>query len=333
MTRKIDISTSTLFRFVIIVLGLIFLYLVSDVLILLFFSVIIAAGVNGPISWIQKRGVNRVLAVAFVYVAILSVFVGVVYLIIPPLAVQIKTLALGLPEILNKFGFSQGSLQQYHSVYFSNFVDGLNSKLSGAASNIFQTTFTFFGGLFSAIMVLVISLYLAAQEKGTRKFLFSVTPAAHREYVDSLVSRIETKLGAWLRGELLLMFSIAAFTFIGLVLLKVKYALILALLAGLLEVVPFIGPIISAVPAIALAFLQAPLLALFVTILYYAIHQLENYILVPQIMKKALGLNPIVVIVALLIGAKLDGVLGMLVAVPVAATLGVFFGDLFRDKE
>lgn len=331
--KKIDISTSTIFRFILIILGLVLLYLTRDILLVLFFAVIVAAGVEGPVSWLQKKGIKRIFGVAIVYALTIIFLAGIVYLIIPPLAVQLKTLVFNLPGILNEIGLGWDFLsQKVHDLKEGGFLS-LPSGFGSTISNVFQTTFSFFGGVFSLLVVFVISLYLSAQEKGIKNFMIVVTPRDHRDYISSLASRIEGKLGAWVRGQLLLMFSVAVLVFVALSLLKIKYALVLALLAGLLEIIPYIGPIVAAIPAIILAFLQAPWLGGVTALLYYAIQQLENYVLAPQIMKKALGLNPVIIILALLVGAKLAGVLGMIAAVPIAAIVNVFLSDFFKDKE
>lgn len=334
MTRKVDISTSTLFRFILIILGLAFLYLIRDVLLILFFAVIITAAVEAPVDWLKKKGVKRIFAVLIVYAVTFSILAGIVYLIIPPLGGQIKNLVVNLPDITSRLGFGLESLQQkYQGLDVTGLLHSLANKVQGVTPDIFQTTFSFFGGIFSALMVLVISFYLTFQENGLKKFLVSVVPGNHKEYVADLANRLEEKLGGWLRGELILMFSVGMLVFIGLTILGIKYALVLALLVGLLEIIPYFGPLIAVIPAVILAFFQAPWLAIAVAILYYVVQQLENYILVPLIMKKTLGLNPVIIILSLLIGAKIGGVVGMVAAVPLAAMASVFLGDVFKDRE
>jgi predicted PurR-regulated permease PerM len=141
--------------------------------------------------------------------------------------------------------------------------------------------------------------------------------------------RVQDKLGLWLRAQLLLSGIIFLVTWIGLLILGVKYSLVLALIAGITEVIPFIGPIIGAIPAVLLAFLQSPIKALLVLILYLVIQQLEGNILVPKVMQKTVGLNPIVVIVVILLGAKIAGVLGALLSIPVAVAIMTIAGDWF----
>jgi len=182
-------------------------------------------------------------------------------------------------------------------------------------------------------VILVISFYLTVQEKGVKRFIMSLTPAKHQSYLSSLIERIQRKMGGWLRGQLLLMLIVGILTYIALRLIGLKYALVLALIAGILEIVPYIGPIISAIPAVILGFVQSPFLALLVIILYILIQQIESQIIAPQVMRRAVGLNPIITIIAILIGAKLAGILGIILAVPITAALAEFLKDVYQRRE
>lgn len=333
-SQTINISTSTILRVIFILLALVFLYLIRDILIIVFVAVIIAAAINGPVSWLQRHKVPRLLGVIFIYLLLLLLLGLIVTLIFPPLAEQIKQLATYFPELMEKIGLS---FQEWWGKYklegnLQTFLDKISNKLAQATSSVFGTIIGLFGGLVSAIIILVISFYLAVQEKGAKRFLVSLTPNEHQSYISDLIERIESKIGGWLRGQLLLMFIIGCLTYIGLYFLGVKYALTLALVAALFEIIPYIGPILAAIPAVILAFLQAPFLALLVIILYIVIQQLENYIIYPQVMKRTVGLNPIVIIIVMLIGAKLAGVLGIILAVPLAAAVAEFLKDLQKRE-
>jgi len=333
-SQTINISTSTIFRIILILLGLVFLYLIRDILIIVFVAVIIAAAINGPVSWLQRHKVPRILGVIFIYLLVLLFLALVVTLIFPSLAEQIKELTNHFPDFMEKIGLSVNELWGKYQIEgnLQNLLYKISGRLTEATSSFFATIIGLFGGLFSAIIVLVISFYLAVQEKGVKKFLISLTPENHQHYISDLIDRIQVKIGSWLRGQLLLMFIIGCLTFIGLYFLNVPYVLILALIAGLFEIIPYIGPIIAAIPAVILAFLVSPFLALLVIVLYVVIQQLENYVIVPQVMKKAVGLNPIVIIIVMLIGAKLAGVLGLILAVPLTASVAEFLKDI-RKKD
>ena len=333
-SQTINISTSTILRVIVILLALVFLYLIRDILMVVFVAVVMAAAINGPISWLQRHKVPRLLGVIFIYLLILLFLALVVTLIFPPLAEQIKQLAIYFPEFMEKIGLSVQEWWGQHRLEgnFQALLDKISNKLAQATSSVFATIIGFFGGLLSAIIILVISFYLAVQEKGAKRFLVSLTPNEHQDYLAGLIERIESKIGGWLRGQLLLMLIVGLLTYIGLYFLGVKYALTLALIAALLEIVPYIGPILAAIPAVVLSFFQSPFLALLVILLYIVIQQLENYIIYPQVMKKAVGLNPIIIIVTMLVGAKLAGILGIILAVPVTAAIAEFLKD-FQKKE
>lgn len=336
MTTKqtIEISTGTILKFVLIILGLVFLYFVRDILLVLFVAIIISSAVDAPVDWLAKRKIRRVLGVALVYL-LAALFFGLLLLfIIPPLAEQVKLLANNFPDYLDRFN-SAFSLLQEKSISYnaSGILSRFGSQLSGWASNLFSATASVFGGLVSFFLIIAISVYLSAEEKGIKKFFVSITPEADKIYVAGLVDRIQAKFGAWVRGQIVLSLVIGILVFLGLSILKIKYALMLALIAAVLEVIPYLGPFISAALGIALAFTQSPILALITAILYYVIQEFENLLIVPQIMKRVTGLNPVVIIISVLIGAKLAGVLGIIIAVPLAAGLSVFLNDIIFEKK
>jgi len=335
MTQKIDISTSTIFRFILIILGFVFVYLIRDILLTVFIALIVAAAIDGPVDWMAKHKIRRPLGTAIMYFSIFAFFALFLYIVVPPLAGQMGALSVSLPEYLNNMGANFESWQQKLGPgSLQKLLNEFSNQLSWAGSNAFGAAINVFGGLFSAGMILVISVYLVIQDKGIKDFLSSVTPRGSQAYVLSLAERVQSKLGSWLRGQLLLMFIMGILAFIGLTLLKVKFALTLALVAGLFEIIPYIGPILGALPAVALAFLQSPILSLFVILMFLINHQLENYILVPLIMNRAVGLNPLVVIISMIICVSLGGILGVAVAVPIVAAASVFFGDIFtRDNK
>ncbi|NQV13085.1 MAG: AI-2E family transporter, partial [Parcubacteria group bacterium] len=177
------------------------------------------------------------------------------------------------------------------------------------------------------------SFYFTVQEDSLKKFIRSLAPMKHRPYIENLAGRIQKQIGYWLRGQIMLGLVVGIMLYVGLSLLGVKYALILAILGGLLEIVPYLGPIISAVPAVFLAFTQRPILALFVLILYIAVQQLENHILVPKVMQRVVGLNPLVTIIVILVGVKVAGIIGGILAVPIATAIQVFLSDIFEIKD
>lgn len=331
--QTLNISTSSILRVILIVLGLYFLYLIRDVLVMVFIALIIAAAIDGPVDWLARHKVRRVFGTAIVYVCAIAVFALFMYLIVPPLAAQIKILAENLPEYATQLGAGVEVVEQKIGAQtLQKLLDNIGSQLSSAASNIFGTAINIFGGIFNAIVVLIISIYLVVQDKSLKDFLASIIPERHQVYIADLAERIQDKLGAWLRGQLLLMLIVGVAVFIGLTLLKVKFALTLALLAGILEIIPYAGPVLGAIPAVIIAFFQLPILALLVIGLFIVVQQLENYVFVPIVMKRAVGLNPLIIIISMIVGGNLAGILGIVVAVPLAAALSVLLKDFFAAR-
>ena len=174
---------------------------------------------------------------------------------------------------------------------------------------------------------------MSVTKRGVENFLDSVVPEKYESYVKDLWKRTERKVGLWFQGQLLLALIVGLVVYVGLSLMGIKFALTLGFLALAFEIVPIVGPILAAIPAIILAFLQEPAMGLWVIVFYVAVQQLENHILVPIVMGKTLGLNPVVVIIALLVGVNLAGIVGMILSVPVATAIVEVIDDMAKKKE
>ena len=192
---------------------------------------------------------------------------------------------------------------------------------------------SFFGGASSAVIAVVISFYLSTQQKGIEKFLHLVLPHEKEQYIIDLWRRAQNKIANWLRGQLALGLSMGVLVFVGLKIIGIKYALILGIVAAVFEIVPFVGPILAAVPAIVLAFLQAPILAFWTAGMFLLAQQFENHVLVPLVMRRLVSMNPVIVILALIFGAKLGGILGALLGVPIMSVIEEVVADFNKRKN
>jgi len=337
MNRTIEISSGTILRTVFILLLLWFLFAIRDILLLLFIAIIIVAAIDPIVDRLQKRKVPRALSVIVLYILLLSLISFAIFLLIPPLTAEVEGLSKSFPQLVEQLSGYFRTIRDFAAAHnleqnVADFLATAASRLSQAGANLFTGTITFLGGIFEFIIVLSIAFYMTVQEKGTKKFFASLLPDDHKGYVMDFVERIEYKMGRWLQGQLLLMFLVFGLDYLGLLAIGAPYALILALIAGILEIIPYIGPIISAVIAVAFSLLHGPVTALLVLTLFVAVQQLEGYVLTPMVMRRAVGLNPVVVIVALLVGAKLAGVVGVIVSVPIATVLGEIINDLTKEK-
>jgi len=327
----IHISSLSILKVLAVLLVLSFIYMVWDIIVLLFVSLVFAASLGPAIDWLENKKLPRPIGILIIYAAVVLVFSLAVALIIPPITDQIDQLASSFPAYYERLisSFGDLSLKTDLSQTLQQNLQSVGNTLSGYTTSVFNTISGIFGGVFTFLMVLVLTFYFSVEKNGLRHFVTSVTPLKYHKYVMNIFEQIQDKLGLWLRGQLLLSAIIFIITWIGLLILGIKYSLVLALIAGITEVIPFVGPIIGAVPAVLLAFLQSPVKGLLVIGLYLVIQQMENHIIVPKVMQKTVGLNPIVVIVVILLGAKLAGVLGALLSIPVAVAVMVVAHDLF----
>ncbi|HEX7455985.1 MAG TPA: AI-2E family transporter [Candidatus Nanoarchaeia archaeon] len=321
---------------ILLVIGTLLLLLIAwnirGVLIALFVAYILMSGFAPLVDWLVKRGVNKTLSVTTTYFLAIGFFAILLFAVIPPLVREIRDFANNLPVYVNWLSatFSNSNVP---GITTDNLTKLVSSKFDVALSNLLGVALNAFSIFLLFIAVAVFAFYLLLEREKIKKNLYLLLPHLPKERVDTLAYKIELKLGSWVRGELVLMLIIGVATYIGLTLLRVEFALPLAVIAGLLEIVPNFGPTISAIPAIIIAFVQAPILAVGVLALYILIQQLENNFIVPKLMEKAVGLSPLVIIFALLVGGSIFGVIGALLAVPAAAIVHVILEDHFEATK
>ncbi|TSC61087.1 MAG: hypothetical protein G01um1014107_125 [Parcubacteria group bacterium Gr01-1014_107] len=338
---NINISTGSVFKVLLIVLFIAGLFFLRDLVLVVLTAVLIASAIEPATKWFGRHRIPRLLAVLWVYLGGALVLAATFYFLLIPLigeaASFLQTLPehLVIPEAWNPLGSLSEPLFGDLSKGFSiqEFLDRVNVVLSGTF-NFLGAVSTFFGGIFSLALIVVLSFYLAVQENGVAKFLQLVSPVKYEHYVLDLWRRAEIKIGLWMQGQIVLAVIIGVLTYLGLVLLGIPNALLLAFLAAVLELIPVFGPIIAAVPAVILGFVDGGLtLALVVAGFYVIIQQFESQLIYPLVVRKVVGISPIVVILALIVGFRLAGFLGILLSVPLATIMLIFFEDLEQRKR
>ncbi|MBI4363636.1 MAG: AI-2E family transporter [Candidatus Doudnabacteria bacterium] len=332
-SQTIEISTLSILKVLFILLLAWFLFAIRDILLLFLISIIIASAIDPLADFLYKRRVPRALSVLFVYVLFFGILALVVALLVPPISAEFKQIAESnfYETFVSKIGIYKDTLA--NSEFGSTIVNSLRDFAKNFSGTIFQTTRGVFNGAVSVITVLAVSFYLTVEENGMKNLIKHLTPYKHQAYAAKLITKIQKKIGAWVLGQFILSVVIFGLTFIGLTLLKVEFALVLALIAGLFEIIPYIGPFLSLIPAVFFAFIQNPPLAVAVIILYIIIQQLENHIIVPVVMSKSVGLNPVIVILGILIGGTLGGIIGAVIAIPVLSGISVFLSDMFGMSQ
>src|SRR3989344_3500497 len=257
----LDISTATIFKFVIIVLFFILLYLVRQVLYILLFAIIIAAAVNPFGNWLDRKRIPRLLGILFLYLTIFALVVFILTLVIPFFSQEVGQLTDDLPRFIAQITASLEAIKSESGTFdiisqLVGILDSFSQFLQESSQSAVGLIINFFGGVVSFFGVVVISFYLSVMKGGIDIFLQSVVPDKYEKYILDLWHRSEKNLGRWFQAQILLSLIVGLMTFVGLSLLNVKFALALAVLIMILELVPNVGPVLAAISGVGLALFQ-----------------------------------------------------------------------------
>jgi predicted PurR-regulated permease PerM len=317
------------------------LYQVRHILLLLYVSSLLAIGFSPVVRIIERqkmipigtRRLPRWLVILLLYLAIIGVFVGIAVAIVPTLVRQAQDLGRALPDMIERgqnFLLERGLLE--HRITLREAVTQAPEATS-YVDTIFLAVGNILGGLFGFVTILILTFYLLTDADNLLAGVLQIFPRERRARVASACREITVKVSAWLMGQLFLASVIGSSAGVGLWLLGIPYFYVLALIAAIGELIPMIGPLLAALPAIAVAFTIGPMTALWVALFYFGQQQLENHILVPKIMSRQVGVSAVTVIVALLIGGSLLGIMGAILAVPTVAILQVVIQELVQRSE
>lgn len=341
--KTISISTGTIIRTVLIIALFASLWFIRNIILVLLTSIVLASALEPAIQFFVKRKMPRILALICVYGASIGSILVLMYFFVPAFLQDLSTLIQAIPDNYNVLQMITGDDSATH---ISASLDKSASLFEFFAKNITNGGLTdvvmqFFGGFASFVLVLVLSFYLSATERGIENFLRVITPSRKAGFVVGLWYRSQRKIGLWFQGQLLLGVLVGVLTFIGLLLFGVKSAFFLAVIMIVFEVVPVFGPVLAAIPGITIAFNSginiAPnggiTAALIITTMYIVIQQIESHVIYPLVVKKVIGIPPVIVIISLVIGWTLAGFMGVVVAVPIATTLMEYLNDISFKKE
>ncbi len=339
--KSISISTGTIIRFFLVALGFYLFWFLRDLMLVILTAIIIASFVESAVPFFKKIKVNRIFGVVILYIGSIAFLALLFYLFVPLLITEIYNLSVFLSSyvpnspILNYFSNDAFSGAKdiinnlSHSLSLTTLVSTSNAFISTLSGGFFQILSVAFGSIFNVILIVLISFYLSIQEKGIQNFLRIILPIEHEEYAVDLWERSQKKIALWMKGQMLLGVLIFILTYLMLSLLGIQYALLLAIIAGIMELIPY-GILISLIPAVYFSYLSAGLSsALMVSGAYIILHQFEVFLFSPLVIKSVVGLSPLVVIIAALIGFELGGFWGLVLAIPVA----VFIMELMSDFE
>lgn len=357
---RIEITTSTIIKAILLVFCAIVLFALSDVVLVVLTAVVIASSLEPMIKWFMGMGMYRSFSAIITYALIGGILLGLFYTFVPRLLQDTSEFLNSVPEYLTSSSLwdpldvvedvspapdtiavlGEGTMDATRVVEVADegsirgAIQSINEAITAVSAGFVHSTSSIFGGVLSLVFIAVLSFYFAVQEDGIEKFLRIVVPARQEGYVVGLWKRTQAKIGLWMQGQLILAVVVGTLVYFTLTALGVRNALVFAVLAGLLEMIPLFGPIIAAIPAVATSFVDTGATsALIVGAMYIVIQQFENHLIYPLVVKKIVGVPPILVILALLVGFKLGGFLGIIISVPLASMLVEFLDDVQKDKQ
>ncbi|MCX6718765.1 MAG: AI-2E family transporter [Candidatus Taylorbacteria bacterium] len=345
-SSNISISTGTIIRFFVIVIFLVSLYYLSSVVLVVLAAVVFASSIEPIVRRLKRLRFHRIAAVVSIYLSIILIVAGLFVFFLPMVVNDISGFLNEIPKTITfedlwspirDIGLNLNPISQslsVHTISLSDFVNSLKTSIGGTSASAFHTASVIFGGLLSFILIVVISFYLVVQEEGVDDFLRIVAPVRRHDYIIDLWKRSQRKIGLWLQGKIILGIVVGVLVYAILVIVGIPHALSLAVLAAIFEIIPVFGPIISSIPAILVAFSDNGMgTGILLVVLYIVVYQLESQLFYPLVVRKVVGINPVVVILALIIGAKLAGILGALIAVPLSAALMEYVNDIEKHKK
>lgn len=322
MPAKIEISTKTIIFTVFFLILLRFLVEIRSILFIIFISFILMSAFKPLVEKLEKLRLPRVIAILLVYLAGLSVIVYTGSTLIPPLVTQSINLGQHLPKLIKDY-----------LPFISIDVQSLTQQIAPIGENILKVSVGIFSNIFNIFSLFVVSFYMLMEREHFESHLSKFMGKEATVDFITILDRVEERLGAWVRGQFTLALIIGLSTYLGLLLLDLPYILPLSILAGIMEIIPIIGPIISAIPAVLVALTANPLLALATIVVFIVIQQLENHLVVPYVVRKSVGLPPVVTIIALMIGARIAGISGAILSVPLIVVAETLVSEYLKLKS
>lgn len=337
LERRIVIDTISFLKVLGVFAFLGLLYVIRDILALVFAALFLATLIRPAALVLEQKKIPKGVTVIVIYILLISFAVLSVGLVLPVLLQQgthlLQSAGIGWQKLSGGFDLVKDfTVRAGLSDNFQSGLRSLEGQLSGFTQGIVATVGDVVGGLVALAVVLVMAFYMVVQEKDARRAFHAFVPEAYQDLISAILGQVQDKMGWWLLGQLALCGIIGVLYFIGLTVIGYDSALVLALFGGFTEFVPYLGPILGGIPVIIVGAASGSLFTVILgVVMLVLIQQLENHIIVPKVMQKAVGLNPLVSIVALLVGARLFGIVGALLSIPVTTAVGVVLTELYRS--
>lgn len=342
---RISITPGTVISTLLILTGAYIFWLLRDLALLVLTAIVIASAIEPGIIFFIRYRIPRFVAALFVYISVFGLVFAILYLFFPPIISDAANFLSTMPRYLDTINvtapFSSAITDTANTVSaqsqaqsFAQTLTSLKSIFTSNSGSILQLLITFFGGIFSLVLVIVLSFYFALQDTGVDDFLRLILPLEYEEYAVDLWKRSQKKIGLWMQGQILLSVIVGILVYLGLLIIGIPYALLLSVFTAIVEIIPIFGSIIAGVVAVIIGYSDGGVaLGAIVAGLYVVVNQFESNLIYPLIVKKIVGIPPLLVIVALIAGYTLAGFLGAMLSVPVAAVLLEFITDFDKRKR
>lgn len=340
---RITIASSTIVKVLVWVSFFWALFYAKDFIVALLVSVVLASAVEMPVKVMKKWGIPRSISVASVFLIILGGIAAFAFVLLPPIADDLADFVKSLPKVLDSvriFGRDLGFKDMALS------IQGLSQDISKGqiltviknalfgTSGFFATTTVVIHGVVNFVLTFVLAFYLALEDRGVQKFLRLVVPHKDEIYIEDLWERSQRKIGLWMQGQILLSVFISLLIYVPMLVLGMPYAALLAILAFAGELIPMVGLTLATLPALFIAYATGGVQMLgVVALIYFIVSQLEGHVLYPRVMNKMVGVPSVIVIIALVLGAKFAGLWGVVLSVPMAAIFMELASDLQKRKS
>lgn len=322
----IDISWRSLWKILAVAALVAGIFVARDVIVAILLAVVIAAGLDPLVTWLQRRRIPRILGTLAVYIILIFVIAVLLYVVVPIILTELNTFLENGSDVfgaaIESFGIKSTLLQTLVSA-----LNEFTNNLLGGKTTLVSVMSQLLGGLLLSVIVFVTSFYLTLGRDGVERFFRAVLPQRFHLSVVETYERTRAKISHWFMGQLFLSLMVGLMVHLGLALLGVEYAFVLGVIAAIFELVPYVGPIFAGSLAVLTALSDSPTLGLYALMLFVGIQQLESHLLIPIVNRYTTNLNPVIVIVSLLIGGKIIGIPGVILAVPFA----VLFQEVLRQ--
>ncbi|MDO8593869.1 MAG: AI-2E family transporter [bacterium] len=341
---SISITAGTVVTTLFVLVGAYILWLLRDLALLVLTAIVIASAIEPGVALFIRWRMPRFVAALLVYILVFGAVFSILFFFFPPIVADAANFLSAMPRYLDTINASASFPNITGATSLAGGGNGtqsfvqtllsLQSIFTATSGGVLQLFVTFFGGIFSLVLVIVLSFYFALQDTGVDDFIRLVMPVKYEEYYVDLWKRSQKKIGLWMQGQILLSVIVAILVYLGLLIIGIPYALLLSVFTAMAEIIPIFGSLIAGTVAVIVAYSDGGVaLGAIVAGLFIVVNQFESNLIYPLIVKKIVGIPPLLVIVALIAGYTLAGFLGVLLSVPVAAVVLELITDFDKRKR